>query len=197
MSQPSPVAGSFAIGCFDALKEQRIPDSQYHRVCAEMFARFRETKDPQTAQQVVFSCVARPNALEEMSELVPLAEVAAPWHHGNTRVLGAALYRAGRYAEAAERLEASARIYHPPLWELCFLGMTYQRLGQQPQARRCLEQALPGAGAAWSRRCLEQARRWIEEANRGAEDDLSGVQRHYDTWCERIESMIKGPATKG
>ena len=60
-----------------------------------------------------------------------------------------ALYRAGRYQESVECFEASAKMYRPKALEWCFLAMAHHRLGHVAEARRC----------------LEEARRWIDAAN--------------------------------
>jgi tetratricopeptide (TPR) repeat protein len=142
----------------------------YRRLCAEMLSRFRDTKDPRTAHQVIFSCVLIPDSVADMRDLIPLAEVAAPMHHGNVRVLGAAFFRAGRYAEAVARLEESARMYQPRPWELCFSAMAYHYLGQKKHAADC----------------LARARKWIADAG-GTHDDLSWIPNYYYDWEERIE----------
>jgi WD40 repeat protein/serine/threonine protein kinase/tetratricopeptide (TPR) repeat protein len=68
---------------------------------------------------------------------------------GAQRYLGAALYRAGRYAEAISHLEANTdpggRNDGP--WDWAFLAMAHARLGHDAEARRWLEcfRARPGA----------------------------------------------------
>src|SRR5262249_13728950 len=72
----------------------------YRQTCASMLKRFAKTENPRTASDVLETCVLREDALADRSVLLPLARVAAPnWHKG-TYVLGAALYRAGRYEES-------------------------------------------------------------------------------------------------
>ena len=146
----------------------------YRRTCAAMVEWFRQTKDPRTAHYVVFACVTRPDALPEMRELIPLAELAAPWHHGNVRMLGAAHYRSGDYAKAVACLEASTRVYHPRAWELSFLAMAYYHSGEHQKARHH----------------LAQAQSWMNDAKSGAVDNLSGVQQYIDTWEESVEFPI-------
>jgi hypothetical protein len=60
---------------------------------------------------------------------------------GAQRLLGAALYRAGRYADAVSRLEANARRngQEGDPWVWSFLAMAHHRLGLSAEARRWLD----------------------------------------------------------
>ncbi len=68
--------------------------------------------------------------------------------------LGIALYRAGHLEEARDALQRSERISRTlasptPAYDLLFLAMVHQRLGEEDEARRLLEEARPhlaGAG---------------------------------------------------
>jgi tetratricopeptide (TPR) repeat protein len=142
----------------------------YRRVCAAMVDRFRKTRDARTAREVVFVCVLRDAALPDMDRLVRLARVAAPDRYGNTYVLGAALYRAGRYREAVQCFEAAAKVDRPRAWDWSFLAMAHHRLGH--------------AGAA--RRCLAESAAWIEQANRRHEDDLSRTRPAWGGWYKQV-----------
>jgi tetratricopeptide (TPR) repeat protein len=141
---------------------------EYREVCAAMIDRFEKSSDAWTACNVVFACVLGADALTETSRLLPVAEVAAPYFHFGAYVRGAALYRAGRPAEAAQSLELAAKNYRPRAWEWCFLAMAQHRLGQTDEARRS----------------FAKADRWIEDANRPMRDDLSGTGATWDGWSE-------------
>jgi WD40 repeat protein/tetratricopeptide (TPR) repeat protein len=104
--------------------------------------------------------------------------------------LGAALYRAGRLEEAAERLNEAVRASggDGTYADWLFLAMTHQRLGHGEEARRWLDKAV----------------RWMDGADwsRPADADSS------PTWLDRLETqllrreaeaLVKGaapPATK-
>jgi serine/threonine protein kinase/Flp pilus assembly protein TadD len=101
----------------------------YRRVCAETFARFGKTQNHALAARVLYTCLPTPDALDDMAQLVPLAEVAAN-DKSNTRLLGAALYRVGKLEAAIARLnEGQSRA-----WDHLFLAMAHHRLGHPEQA---------------------------------------------------------------
>jgi tetratricopeptide (TPR) repeat protein len=97
-----------------------------------------------------------PDALDDPSLLVKRAEEFAAHNSLNPRhfelmVLGAALYRGGRYEQAAERLNESIAAYPsaPPTGfdtlnvQRLLLAMTTWHQGQQVEARRLLAKWLP------------------------------------------------------
>jgi eukaryotic-like serine/threonine-protein kinase len=116
-------------------------------------------------------CLA-PDALDDMSRLVKRAEEYVAdnsWNqlHFARYVLGAALYRAGRYREAAERLEQSIAEYPtvPPHgfdtlnYQHLLLAMTRWKQGREDEARRLLAEAksafakeLHAPSSVWARR---------------------------------------------
>lgn len=165
----------FADGDVDALRQ----------TCVAMLERFGQTKDPVAAANVVVACVLRADALPDMERLLPLTRVSdAVWHWG-TGVRGAALYRAGRYKECVQSFETAARKYRPQPWDWCFLAMARHRLRDDDEARRC----------------LSEARRWIDTANRHTEDDPTGTRPVWGGWDEPVicplllreaEELLKG-----
>ncbi|HEV3343692.1 MAG TPA: protein kinase [Pirellulales bacterium] len=154
---------------------------EYREVCVAMMDRFDKTSDAWTACNVVFACVLGADALTETARLLPVAEIAAPYYHFGAHVRGAALYRAGRHAEAAGSFETAAKNYCPRAWESCFVAMAQHRLGQHEKARRS----------------LAKASRWIEDANRAAGDDLSGTSAMWDGRCERAVYPLLLEEAKG
>jgi hypothetical protein len=83
-------------------------------------------------------------------------------------------------------LEASAKTYRTWAWDWCFLAMAHHRLGHDDEARRC----------------LAEAGRWIDEANRQEEVDPSHTRPAWGHWHERAvsvlllreaEALLKGP----
>jgi serine/threonine protein kinase/Tfp pilus assembly protein PilF len=141
----------------------------YRQTCAAMVKRFQQTKDPRTAYVLLETCVLQPEALPDMVSLIPLGQVAAPWYPGASRLLAATLYRAGKYDEAVRRFETAAKASRPRSWDWSFLAMAHHRMGHAAEARRC----------------LAEAARWIDEANRQEEDDLSGTRPAWGDWHER------------
>jgi serine/threonine protein kinase len=100
-------------------------------------------------------CIA-PNSLDDLNRLVTRAEglvakSTSNQPHFSVYVLGAALYRAGRYKQAAERLEESVDAYSiaPSLgydtitYQQLLLAMAKWQLGQKDEARQLLAETLP------------------------------------------------------
>ncbi|HEY8506634.1 MAG TPA: tetratricopeptide repeat protein, partial [Gemmataceae bacterium] len=146
----------------------------YRAACAGMCERFGATADPGDAAHTVAACVVLPDAVPDPERLLPLARVAAPGRHGNVRLLGAACYRAGRYAEALEHFAAAERLRKPRAADWAFRAMAHHRLGRHAEARRC----------------LGQARRWVAQAERPDANDMTGTEPTWDRWFERREAYF-------
>jgi tetratricopeptide (TPR) repeat protein len=133
-----------------------------------MLERFAHTEDANAAANVLTACVLRDDAIPDMARLLSLTRLSNQRWHWGAGVHGAALYRARMYQECLESFEVAARIYRPRAWDWCFLAMAHHRLGHADEARRC----------------LSEAARWIEEANRHEGDDPSGTQPVWGGWNE-------------
>ncbi len=142
----------------------------YRQTCGEMLDRFEGTSDPLAACNLLLACVLRDAAVPDMSRLLPVADVAVQHWHFGTWVRGGALYRAGRDTEAIECFERESDLVHLGALEWCFLAMAHHRLGRSDEARRC----------------LGEASRWIEEANRNTDDDLAQTRPHWSAWWEQV-----------
>jgi tetratricopeptide (TPR) repeat protein len=142
----------------------------YRQLCAAMVERFEGTQNPRVARNVVYACVLRDDTLSRMDRLVPLARVADPAWNGDTYMLGAALYRAARYDEAARCFEAATKTYSPRASHACFGAMAHARLGNTAEARQH----------------LAEATRWFEEATNQVEDDPSGTRPIWADWYEPV-----------
>ena len=148
-------------------------DDGYRRACADLLARFGASEDPRVASPLAYTCAARPKAIDAPASLVRWGKRAVALFKGNERVLGAALYRAGRYEDAVLRLEEAVRLTTPVAWDWLFLAMSHHRLGHIDEARNY----------------LTKAQRWIvaAEANRN-EKSATGVPRTtWHSWNERAE----------
>jgi tetratricopeptide (TPR) repeat protein/predicted Ser/Thr protein kinase len=128
----------------------------YRGDCREMLRRFSDTQDPGTADLVVWSCVALPDALPSMEDLRPLADLSAATYPGWARSRGAALVRAGRYEEALRDFDKAARFNIPHPSVMCLQAIACCRLGQLAAAREH----------------LDAANRWIAEADRRTLPDI-------------------------
>jgi len=157
---------------FQALAHLGAEDfDAYRQVCRGMVDRFKDTQDSAVAYDVVDACVLQPDSLDDMSRLIPLATVGARWYVGGIRILGAANYRAGQFNEAIGRYRDASRMTRLRARDWEFLAMAHERLGQVDEARRCLAEAI----------------RWIDEANRQELDDLTGAHPVWEGWHEAID----------
>jgi tetratricopeptide (TPR) repeat protein len=135
-------------------------------------------------------CIA-PDALDDMSRLVKRAEEFAADNSQNQGshlgpfVLGAALFRAGRYREAAEHIEQSIAEYPalPPHgfdwlnYQRLLLVMTRWQLGERDEARRlfaetksAVDKEIQVPTTLWGRRTMlellrDEAETMIEPKN--------------------------------
>jgi serine/threonine protein kinase/Flp pilus assembly protein TadD len=146
----------------------------YRQTCRAMLERFEKTADLRAAGNVLLVCVLRDDSIPDMSRLLPLTAVAAPWFHLGNYVRGAALYRVGKFDEAIGCFEQQAKSISPRPWEWTLLAMAHHRLGHAGEARHCL---------------LEAAR-WIDEANRATGEDLSGTLPRWSDWHEPVVSQL-------
>jgi serine/threonine protein kinase len=129
-------------------------------------------------------CLA-PDALDDMSRLVKRAEEIVAdkslnqGSHYRPFMLGASLFRAGRYQEAAEQLEQSIAEYPalPPHgfdslnYQRLLLAMTKWRQGREDEARRLIAEAQPpvdkelqAPSTLWGRRTMLELLRDEAEA---------------------------------
>jgi tetratricopeptide (TPR) repeat protein len=112
----------------------------------DMFDRFRMTTDPMIANHVAWSSVMAVSEEPNLSETVRLAELAVngvpePQKADLLNTLGAALYRARRFADAVRRLDEGIQkrkgVSSDADW--VFLAMAHHRLGHHDEARRWLD----------------------------------------------------------
>jgi serine/threonine protein kinase/Flp pilus assembly protein TadD len=163
--------GDTILACYGALARFVAGEvDTYRKDCAALMERYAKTEHPGTACDMLLACVLRDDALPDRARLLPLARVAARHFHYGSWTRGAALYRAGKYDEAVRCFETAAKTYRPRAWEWCFLAMAHHRLGHAGEARRC----------------LAEAARWIDEANRRKEDDPSGLRPTWGSWHESV-----------
>jgi hypothetical protein len=118
------------------------------RACEGLLNRFGNTTDPVQADRVAWYCVLAPDAVADPAALVRLAEtaVAGQPERGTAgsdvlKTLGAALYRAGRFAEATRRLDESIQTRGDggDPRGFAFLALAHHRLGHHDEAKRWLD----------------------------------------------------------
>jgi WD40 repeat protein/serine/threonine protein kinase len=116
----------------------------YRRACAGMLRDRGRTQTPKEAWAVAFAGTLLPEAVADPAALVRLAETALakdPDPAAYREVLGAALYRSGRFQEAVVHLEKAAKDGGSASAEL-FLAMAHHRLGHAAEARTWLGRAV-------------------------------------------------------
>ena len=134
------------------------------RVCEDLLRRFGNTTSPIVASDVVRCCVLASDSVADHEAPVRLAEIVVagnPQKRGRAKrdaldVLGAALYRAGRFGEAIRRLNESIQALDGGDVPngFAFLAMAHHRLGHGDEAKRWLDklvapQRKKGADFSW------------------------------------------------
>jgi len=160
----------------------------YRKTCAHLLERFGETKDAEAAHLAAWTCILAPSAVADAAAPVRLAETAVrsdPKSDNFLKTLGAALYRAGRFNEAVQRLSeahglwaAETKPASSPAYTWFFLTMAHHRAGHPAEAREYLAKAVkraeeetrPDAAAlaVWQRRLTLKLLRREAEALLGA-----------------------------
>jgi WD40 repeat protein/tetratricopeptide (TPR) repeat protein len=163
----------------------------YRETCAAALDQLGQTEDPDLAARMAWTLSLRAGATSDPERAVRLAFVAVKHDTKNyvfARPLGAALYRAGKYKEAVDRLTFSLKLREQPspsVW--LFLAMAHQRSGQSEQAKQ------------W----LTKARTWVEDARKRKADDKDAIAWQRLPWTERMalellqaeaEKLIEGEA---
>ncbi len=118
----------------------------YRSACQHMLDVLRRRDDQVWLELTAHAWALAPGGPAERAQALELAERRAkvlhfPW---SETVLGMALYRTGRFAEADARLRSSLK--HDPAWDRCgldwlVLAMANQRLGRPDEARHWLKRA--------------------------------------------------------
>jgi tetratricopeptide (TPR) repeat protein/tRNA A-37 threonylcarbamoyl transferase component Bud32 len=139
----------------------------YRRACSDMLLRFHDTKDPDVATRLMYTCLPAPGAVADPIQMLPLAEKAAAVWKGNRRLLGAVCYRAGRYDEALQAFDDAASIAPRRGWDWFFLAMAHHGAEHLGEAQRCLAEGI----------------KWYDDVSRRDPDATKGEWG----WTERIE----------
>jgi serine/threonine protein kinase/Tfp pilus assembly protein PilF len=184
-----------------ALMQARLGDSAGYRATCERMVRLpmSEIAAPGKKRPVETSCLL-PEALEDPRVAVKLAEEALDTHPPNDasvgpKFLGAALYRAGQFDEAAKQLKKAIELYpsSPPLPKhsinsvRLLLAMTKWQLGQQDAARELLAETLPAVEEEVQKPTTKWNRRAALDMLRGEAKALIGPKEAD----EAVESEIR------
>jgi hypothetical protein len=141
--RPGTVA--FPLAYQDALLCLRTGDrEQYQRLCAGLLRAAGKEIDPHAATNIAMVCALGPDAVPDWRPVVALVEHAverialttrdgsasgAELRHAFLNTLGAVLYRAGRFREAAERLTEATAAAKAEFHDCVFLAVAHKCLG--------------------------------------------------------------------
>jgi serine/threonine protein kinase/tetratricopeptide (TPR) repeat protein len=120
----------------------------YRNACAHLLERAKENPSPDRERLAVHACGMAPDAGVDMTRILRLAEQALADEPKTGSYLaaarGAALCRAGQYAEAIERLTAAEAVSGAPAQSRLFLAIANHHLGRHQDACEWLDKAVRG-----------------------------------------------------
>jgi tetratricopeptide (TPR) repeat protein len=142
---------------FIALNQARLNDvAGYRETCKALVDVPVDNADDFTKVRTILTWCHLSGAIEDLNLLVERAQELAAHNsidepHIVPYVVGAALYRAGKYVEAAESLEKSVALYPSDAqpgdriinWQRLFLAMAKWQQGQRDEGRRLLAEIQP------------------------------------------------------
>jgi WD40 repeat protein len=130
----------------------------YRNLCAVLLTASAFSQNVPT-EAAIFMAALAPDVARDPADLVRRAEKIlqkAPHAYSTFLAYGAALYRAGEWARAADQLWKAREVHGQggTVFDWSFLAMTHHRLGQPQEARSLLEQVRqaldrPSSDAAW------------------------------------------------
>jgi tetratricopeptide (TPR) repeat protein len=152
---------------------------RYRQLCRRLLQRFGQSQNPEELYLLARILALAPQEVTEPAQAVALAEKAVAVHPKEAwyrHTLAVAYYRAGRFAQSAEHAQKSMQ--DDPAWgghvvNWLLLAMAHQRQGQEAEARRWLDQAVP----------------WIEQAGKA---DPSGATSRLPvpSWTDHLEVLL-------
>ncbi len=133
---------------FQALLRLRAGDrAGYRALCQKALEASAQTAGASLANGVAWTCALASDAGVDPARVVALAERAVagnPRRHMELNTLGTALYRAGRFEEAVQRLDEARQAHGRGglVEDWLVLAMAHKRLGHQADARQWLDKAV-------------------------------------------------------
>jgi WD40 repeat protein/tetratricopeptide (TPR) repeat protein len=127
--------------------------ADYRKTCASMLARFGKTGEPSVAAEVAAACLLAPGAVTDYAPVLRLARLASKADaktYAYVVTEGAALYRAGDFVKAEERLKDASALKEDAATAWLFLALTYQSLNKTADAQTMYTKA-----AKWLKKAKE------------------------------------------
>ena len=121
----------------------------YRKACARLLERAERVDDERLFNDIAWMFVIGPDAVADYGPILQKARTAvesSPDESGSNNTLGVALYRAGKYDQAVERLNLAVakRGGEDTASDWIFLALAHHRLGHAEEAGKWLQKA-----AAW------------------------------------------------
>jgi WD40 repeat protein/serine/threonine protein kinase len=157
------------------------------KVCEHLLVHFEKTQDPDRANDVAWTCILAPDAVADSLRPLRLAESAVsrqPKNYAYLNTLGAALYRAGKFEQAVNRLNEAIQTQEEEgtYADWLFLAMAHHRLGHAAEARQWLAKAVQEVDKAL-----------VQRGASTRDDSLSWHQRLEMQLLRReAEALLKG-----
>ena len=151
----SQVPGNTRSGFLRALMFLKAGETgRYAALCGALVAGAKRSAEPLACHNVAWSCCLAPSTLDTRLplELATRAAKAAPREWRYAKTLAAALYRAGRYAEAVTAFADAAKLnkaQQPEIADWLFLAMAHHRLRDTLSAHFYLHKA-----SLWTQKSL-------------------------------------------
>ncbi len=112
----------------------------FRKACARLLELAEAAASPEAAQMTALTCVLDAAAVAQWEAVVRVAARAAEGYEGDVRLHVAALFRAGRFAEAVQYAWSTPTPYAHIVWEWFIQGMLRLRAGRHDEARSLLDQ---------------------------------------------------------
>jgi tetratricopeptide (TPR) repeat protein len=119
----------------------------YRSACKEILPRFRQTTNASIASFVAWTAVLAPDTVDDLDpylQLVKGAVASNPQNYVYAYTFGAALYRGGKFREAARQLAEANKLHDKggTAYDCLFLAMAHHRLGRADEATTCLNKGV-------------------------------------------------------
>jgi WD40 repeat protein len=140
-------------------------EKAYRLSLNEMYQRFAKTESSGVACLLLFTCLPALDSIQDRDSLLRLGKLAQRTSY-NARLYPAALCRAADYKGSLRAFNEGG--WELRAWDLLFMAIAHEGLGQADEARAC----------------LEKARGWIENADKM---EVEGCERVWNNWLERVQ----------